>query len=386
MEVTWFRHSDEHRNELLRYGFMRLAKVGRVRYREVPLSEAASAGFSPSVTTSLPHNASVLLVCSAGNRLRCLVDSEDSFYWMSSLISEVDLYLCAGFNADFFRGKEFPRPNDWQSEDEVIYYRNSAVELVDRYGAYFGKVEPYVPIGPNLGGRDQIGAGLRKIRNARHKIGSRLSDGLYWQLDYEAYSRRYGYLLALRHAQLKYDVVLNDSLWGWPARRISLHNELDALKDKFVIQAKLSWAPPVSFDASDRLGLCSADFPRIIGQITDYEEMLASSRLGIFATGFHWGWRSIMTLTMLFGIPVLTDRLLLQPWFDLKQFDLTFNDADDWSCIADTLKNISAENWHSRRQRNARMYDTFMAPEAVASYVMDTVRRHLQNGRGRENW
>ena len=188
-------------------------------------------------------------------------------------------------------------------------------------------------------------------------------------------------MLALRHAPLKYDVILNDSLWGWPARRVSLHNQLDGLKERFAIHAKLSWSPPVSFDASDRLGLCSGDYPRVIGQITDYEKMLASSRLGIFATGFHWGWRSIMTLTMLFGIPVLTDRLLLQPWFDMNEFDLTFNNADDWSCIADSLENISAENWHSRRERNARLYDTFMAPEAVASYMMDTARGYLQNSR-----
>jgi hypothetical protein len=33
MEVTWFLHDDEHRNDLLRYGFMKLAKAGR-RARE----------------------------------------------------------------------------------------------------------------------------------------------------------------------------------------------------------------------------------------------------------------------------------------------------------------------------------------------------------------
>jgi hypothetical protein len=385
MELTWFRHHDEHRNELLRYGLMRLAKAGRLRYQELPLSQATAAGFSSIVTSSPPHHTSILMISFEGTRIRCLVDSEDSFYWMSPLISEVDLYLCAGFNAEFFRGNTFPRPNSWQSEDEISYYRNRAAELIDKYGEYFGKVQPFVPIGPNLSTREDVGAGLRKIRNARHKLGSLMSDGPYWQLDYEAYSRRYGRLLALRHAPLKYDVVLNDSLWGWPARRISLHDQLYSLKDKFAIHAKLSWAPPVAFDASDRLGLCPGDFPRAIGQITDYEEMLASSRLGIFATGFHWGWRSIMTLTMLFGIPVLTDRLLLQPWFDLEQFDLTFNDGEDWSCIASSLSEISTESWHSRRERNARLYDVFMAPEAVASYVMDAARNVLQKGRSREN-
>ena len=109
--------------------------------------------------------------------------------------------------------------------------------------------------------------------------------------------------------------------------------------------------------------------------------MLASSRLGIFATGFHWGWRNIMTLAMLFGIPVLTDRPLLQPWFDLEQLDLTFNDNQDWSCIANSLGRISEENWRSRRERNARLYDLFMAPEAVASYMI-AVARDLLRKRG----
>src|ERR1700738_3412635 len=148
MELTWFRHPDEHRNELLRYGLMSLAKAGRLRYQELPLSQATAAGFSSIVTASPPRHASVLTISfEGGSRVRCLVDSEDSFYWMSPLISEVDLYLCAGFNAEFFRGKEFPRPNDWQSEDEISYYRNSAAELIDRYGEHFSKARPFVPIG-----------------------------------------------------------------------------------------------------------------------------------------------------------------------------------------------------------------------------------------------
>jgi hypothetical protein len=91
-----------------------------------------------------------------------------------------------------------------------------------------------------------------------------------------------------------------------------------------------------------------------------------------------------MTLAMLFGIPVLTDRLLLQPWFDMKQFDLTINDGKDWSSVADLLNDISAESWHSRRERNTRLYDAFMAPEAVASYVMDAARNLLQKGRSQK--
>jgi hypothetical protein len=377
MEVTWFRHPDEHRNELLRYGLMILAKNRRIIYREMPLSEATSAGFSPAVSALPPHHVSVLAFLSDAMRVKCLVDSEDSFYWMSPLIAEVDLYFCSGFNAQFFRGFEFPHPNAWQSDEQISYYRSRAKELIDEHRVHFSKVRPFVPIGPSLGAAEEVGVAVRKIRNARHKLGSFIYDNLYWQLDYEAYSRRYARLLALRHAPLKYDVVLNDSLWGWPTRRIGLHEELRSLKHRFAIHTKLNWAPPTPFDASDRLGLRATDFPRIVGQINDYEEMLASSRLGIFATGFHWGWRSIMTLAMLFGIPILTDRLLLQPWFELDQFDLVFNDREDWSCIATSLGAISAENWRERRERNARTYDLFMAPDAVANYVLNTCRRFV---------
>jgi hypothetical protein len=383
MEITWFRHRDEHRNELLRFGLMRLARAGRLTYREVPWSEVSGAGFSPTVASSSPHHSSIFAIDFEGGKLRCLVDSEDSFYWMSPLISEVELYFCSGFNADFFRGCEFPRPNAWQSEDEISYYRSRAKELIDKHRDDFSKVLPFVPIGPNLSTPENVGAALRKIRNARHKFGSFVSDGLYWQLEYETYSRRYGRLLSLRHAPLKYDVVLNDSLWGWPTRRISLHENLRSLKDKFKIHAKLSWAPPVPFDASDRLNLRSTEFPKMVGQIDDYEKMLASSRLGIFATGFHWGWRSIMTLAMLLGIPILADRPLLQPWFKLDQFDLAFNDAKDWSCIESSLIEISAESWRERRERNTRLYDLFMAPEAVATYVLNATQKVLSERNGR---
>jgi hypothetical protein len=374
MDVTWFRHDDEHRNELLRYGLMRLAKERRITYREAPRSEASEAGFSSIFASASLHHISILAIALEGKTIQCLVDGEDSFYWLSPLIAEVDLYFCSGFNAQFFRGFEFPRPNAWQSDEQISYYRSRAKELIEEHRIHFSKVRPFVPIGPSLSAAEEAGGAVRKIRNARHKFGSFISDDLYWQLDYEAYSRRYARLLSLRHAPLKYDVVLNDSLWGWPMRRIGLHEELRSLKHKFAIHAKLSWAPPARFDGSDRLGLCSSDFPRVIGQINDYERMLASSRLGVFATGFHWGWRSIMTLAMLFGIPVLTDRLLLQPWFKLDQFDLAFNDGKDWSCVASALAEISAETWRERRERNARVYDIFMAPEAVANYVLDTTK------------
>lgn len=34
----------------------------------------------------------------------------------------------------------------------------------------------------------------------------------------------------------------------------------------------------------------------------NYEQLLASSRLGVFATGFHYGWRTIVTFAWAVGL------------------------------------------------------------------------------------
>ena len=45
----------------------------------------------------------------------------------------------------------------------------------------------------------------------------------------------------------------------------------------------------MALDGGDRFSMTSSDFPIETGRIDNYEMMLASSRLAVFATGFHWG-------------------------------------------------------------------------------------------------
>ncbi|RYY68267.1 MAG: hypothetical protein EOO13_12765 [Chitinophagaceae bacterium] len=101
-----------------------------------------------------------------------------------------------------------------------------------------------------------------------------------------------------------------------------------------------------------------------------YELMLAKSRMAVFACGFHWGWRSIMMLALSTGIPVLTDRLLTEAYFDMNEFYLHQQEDHSWGSIEGELKKIDHSSWASIKLRNQSVYDMYMAPEAVARYFL----------------
>lgn len=370
MRVVWFRHSDEHRNDLLRFGLMRLCYAKEVEYLELNLRDSVDFGFAQSVACKNPHHASVVAVEDGSRRVRCVIDSEDSFYWMSKLIANCDRYFCAGYNTNFFRHKAFAGKYDWQREEEVNFYRAKSENLIAQYGEYFGIVRPFVPIGPGLGDSHSFGFVRQKMANLHYRVASTLCHGRYWAPDLKSYERRYARLLRLRQEPLRYDVTLVDTLWGWPRHRVALHQTLARLSSANSINSRLSWADPVPFDGSENAPEDRAKFPMATGAINDYETMLAGSRLGVFATGFHWGWRSIMSLAMMVGIPVLADRPLLEPWFNLSELDVTFNDMASWDSVASTLLTIPESGWRCRKTRNAVAYDEVMSPEAVARYFI----------------
>jgi hypothetical protein len=60
---------------------------------------------------------------------------------------------------------------------------------------------------------------------------------------------------------------------------------------------------------------------------------------------------------------------------------LAVNDEKDWSCIAGALREISPESWQKRRERNVRLYDHFMAPEAVANYVLKAAQEFVSESK-----
>lgn len=372
MIVEWYRHGHEHRNDLLRYGFMRLHANNEIQYREYPLARCAEAGFPDWVSRQNRRHSSVIALRTNRASRRIIVDSEDSFFWMSPLVHACDLYFCAGYSSRFFRERRFIEPYDWQTEQEIVFYQNRAVELVREHGSVFGRIQPFIPIGPSMARRDQPSRIVQKLYNLRHRASRYLGDRRDWGPERDAFDARYAELLSYRDAVAEYDIVLQDSLWGWPRHRVALHNRLAELSKTYAIHARLTWSDPVPFDASDRSALTRDDFPMRVGSIDDYESMLARSRLAVFATGFHWGWRNIMTLALLMGLPVFVDRLVLEPWFDINELGISSNESFGFSGLAERMAHILPSR--SRKEAVAA-YDARLAPEVVARHTLSVAEK-----------
>ncbi len=104
-KIYWFPHGHESRNDLLRFGLMRLHKQGKIKYIERKFSDAASFGFSKRVCEyHYLRNKSFYFV-EKGKKIYCLVDNEYSFAFVPDLIKEVDIYFCAGYNAELLKKK-----------------------------------------------------------------------------------------------------------------------------------------------------------------------------------------------------------------------------------------------------------------------------------------
>jgi hypothetical protein len=386
--ITWFKNPHEQRNDLLRFGLMRRHRAGAVHYAERPLADCTAAGFPTEVADHLHRHTSVILVSQGSQKVRCIVDSEDSFYCLSPLIRHADLYFCAGYNSEFFEHQRFPAPYTWQRENEFAAYRARAQELIDRCADHFPRVRRFVPIGPNFGRRSRIPWHQQKIRNVHHRLSSSLGVGLAWLTDLADFEVRYAELRSYRTLPLAYDVVLVDTLWGWPRHRYGLHQKLHALSKRYEIRSRLGWSEPSDMDGGNVCGLRPSDFPLEIGRIDDYETMLAMSRLAVFATGYHWGWRNIMMFALCTGLPILADRIILEPWFSMERFAIFWNDSSEWDGLETLLDRIGQSDWQRIRAHNQRAYDEVMAPERVATYFVETAlsyqlpveRTHVKTG------
>lgn len=376
-KVTWFNNFHEHRNHLLKYGLMKLHRAGQVRF-VVRDSSALIQYNLPEKVINHIHRHTVLLLFENGlSHKWILVDSEDSFIYLCPLIKEVDMYFCAGYNTQFFEQREFIRPYYWQTEGDVSDYRNRVEELIAGFGEHFHKVKKLVPIGANHS--HQKSSALchkrwlaKKWANLQDKVHRSLSGCLNWQNQFEMFEERYYEILSLRKSALTYDIVLSDTLWGWPHHRYSLHRQLDKLSEKYLIHSSLKWNK-----AAENSEFTQEQFPMLTRPIDrNYEFMLSASRLATFATGYHWGWRNIMTLALCVGLPIYMDRPILEPYFDFDQFKVFYN-VDSWLSIERYLQEIDYDSWLDIKKHNQTTYDKFMAPEKVASYFLETVSLDL---------
>jgi len=234
-------------------------------------------------------------------------------------------------------------------------------------------VRPFIPIAPNLSSSKKRTYFRQKIINILSKFIKFFSESNYWRPDLIDFEERHSEINSLRNSCLKYDVTLHDTLWGWPVHRIKLHSKLTQLSGTYSINTILNWHPPSINDGSTNVNLDRRDFPIQNGEvIRNYEKMLSESKLGVFATGFHWGWRNIMTFSLLIGIPIIMDKPIFEPYFDFNQFKLFYNEDGEWGAIKPLLDQITPECWRSIKKHNQFVYDQYLAPETVARYLINT--------------
>ncbi|QXV67503.1 hypothetical protein FPZ42_12300 [Mucilaginibacter achroorhodeus] len=349
----------------------------KIRYVERDIKQALVAGYSEFVTNGSHRHISFLTLSYGNTFKKILVDSEDSFIHLSYLIREADIYFTASYNTEIHVHKKFPVVYSWQTDNDLKWYRQKIKTIIDDLGDQFHKIKPFIPIAANLSTNETIPALTTKINNLRYRIQKFYAGTNYWLPAYKLFENRYSQLLALRESTLKYDVVLKDTLWGWPLHRIKLHKKLADLSEKYSISAHLNWHEPVIEDGSSTLLLNATDFPFTVGgEIKDYERMLSESRLGIFAAGFHWGWRNIMTFGLMIGIPILIDKPLLEPYFDLSEFKAYYNHDTEWESIESILKEITPNEWEKIKEYNQAVYDRYLAPKAVAQYFLNNTISH----------
>lgn len=376
IKILWFRHNHENRNDLLRMGLMRLHHAGAISYTERTLEDAVRFGFDKVILQYPDHrHLSFLLLEQNKTQVRVMVDSEDSFALISPLLKVVDICFCAGYNSDFFERRQFVNTYRWQSDADLAWYRHTLDRKITALGDHFHKVRRFVPIGPNLSTASNHSGWRQKIKNIDHKFRRATGRGTDFSDTYRMFEVRYNYLISLRNQPLKYDITLNDSLWGWPLHRIKLHKNLKALHAQgFDIRSILKWNEPVPHDGSNQLSIPPDGFPVCTATLDrPYEEMLAQSKLAVFACGFHWGWRNIMMLALMTGIPVYTDRLLTEPWFDVRSFRIhELEDVAD-ADLAGALGKANVYAWNDTKVHNQQVYDQFMSPEAVGEYFLQTI-------------
>lgn len=372
--ITWFSNPHEHSLHYVKYGFMRLADKGEIQLSEIPNRLADRAQDLPQEIRNHTHRRTVAVRISHPEKSQLVVlDGEDSIFQTSPLIQWCDLYFSCSYRKHFFENEDFDLGYTWQNENEILFYKKAYKSLQDKYAEHLHKGRPLYPIGPSMEWKEKLNFWERRLRNLRHRYSNRNAPFINWRLQYERFRKRWDRLLSLRSSPIKYDIVLKDSLWGWPQHRHNLHKKLQSLAGKYEIRSELNYSPKWGKSHPDEVHPEEGEFPIIVGGgIQDnYEKMLSESRIGVFATGFHWGCRNIVTLAWLLGLKVLSDPFIFQSWFDFEELGVEFTQSGDWSEIEEVLARFDAEAAQVERNRIQNSFDRLMGPEVAARRVID---------------
>ncbi len=377
-EVTWFSNNHEHSLHWIKLGLMRLNAGGNIKLRDIPCHLAhgelpghwVSHHFRRLVAIKVKWDNSSYLV---------LLDGEDSIFQTSPLILDCDFYFSCAFHRPFFSGAPFSLALPWQSAAELSFYSDYYHRLQNNYRKHLHKAYPLGPIGPELESVQSINWGFQKIRNIRYRLRRLYSPAIDLSYQYKRFEQRMNMLVQLRKVKPIYDVVLRDSLWGWPRHRIALHERLATLSNRYDIRTKLTWRKAEAYELGDEPAPDPYNFPQIAGLAipSDYEAGLAKSRLGVFATGFHYGCRSITTLAWYLGLRTYVDPLSFDTGADLTGLDIAFNHEGNWPHL-DYFLAIAAIEPSQKKEQRQRVFDQELAPEILAKRMLQIITSQTQ--------
>jgi hypothetical protein len=369
--VVWFSNTHEHSVHWCKLGLMRLADRGEIRLTQIP-NELGADYLPPPLVRAVHRRKAVVVVEQSGRRRIAVLDGEDSIFQTSELIEHCDLYFVCAFRKSFFERESFDLGFSWQTEAEVDHYRQLWTTLQSKLGSHFFKARAFMPIGPNLtGAPTRVSRLQQKMRNLVHRTRAVVTPTRDWREQHASFEERFQQLIRLRNAPLQYDVVLRDSLWGWPRHRILLHRKLAEQATEFQIHSQLNYRECFDFEHAGFSKPEPADFPIISGHPDqgDYETMLASSRLAVFSTGFHWGCRNIHTLAWFWGLRVYSDPLSFEFPSDLKLLQTDWN-YSAWDQLNALLKDVQHLDEQNQRKNRQAAFDAFLKPELVANQFL----------------
>ena len=368
-EIVWFKNNHEQRLYWLKFGLMQLHKLKQIKFIEKDNSELHKEDIHHKIVGHEHRHTAIIKVRINDVYKFALIDAEDSFFQLCPLIQYVDLYYCSAYNTDFFSYKKFDVKLLWQNEDDVLVYRTLATKIINDFGVYFHKVRKLFPIGPNLDPPVKTRLYItNKLINLQNKIYKLFNKGNNWQEGYILFEKRYNKLLSYRNLKVKYDIVLLDSLWGWPEHRIKLHKNLIILSKKYNILSELRYNENIQSSNID-----PTIFPLISNPIGEnYEYKLASSKLAIFATGFHFGWRNIVPFSLMIGLPVYMDEVILEPYFDLGEFKI-YTNKDEFNDIESILNSLDSSNLEIIKKHNQTQFEKYLSPIACAKHLVNSI-------------
>lgn len=370
MKLYWINQPGQERSHYLKFSLLHLARQSKVRFVSVDLSKVANYGIKDEIIEKLSTHAVLLFTDDCPRKLICL-DNEDSFHEVCDVIFHVDYYFKAAYVKSLFKEGRFFEPYDWQ-RDIVDEYKARFQSLLEKHADQFHKILPLIPIPMDMGIR---GSGTARYLQYARNLLSKWFKLEINELNYRLFKLRYDQVLGYRKYEKKYDLSAHDTLWGWPRNRYLLHQSLSRLSDEYRVSHSLKgdsqhkdfWQ---SFFTEEELQEIEKWSKQGVG--SGVERVICESALNVYSSGKHWGWRQIMFISLMAGVPIFMDKPIYEPYFEFCEFPVLFK-TENWNECSDTILAMTPQKIREIKEEQIRIFNKRLSPNAVGSYLLNSI-------------